>query len=231
MTTDKERKRALLLNAAQFYVKPLHSNHPIHALFPPPLIKTLNKIQKNLPRFQIRWRDILPHHDIILLNGRVQDKSKQINLISEGLYLITALSSSHETWSQTTSLSQMLIKNIRPRTLVKGFCNHVKLRANIPVYNVKILQPEKCASFLKKPLIFPVENKPSSTGMVKTKDNTNLWLVGGLALTLGLVIYFTKGKKSSPSFKHNIPAPKPQPKIESPSVKEPVSVKRTWTFF
>ena len=106
---EEEKKQALLILAGSFSIAPISPEvYSDFSLFPPPLMEKLSQIQERNNFLSINWSRIFPNHEIILLNGRRIEKNKEIEL-PQAPYKVTALSSSHQAWSQKISLSKTFI--------------------------------------------------------------------------------------------------------------------------
>lgn len=141
---DTEKRKALLLSARDFAVFPINKkNYPDYNLFPPPLMEELNLIQKKTNKLLLSGKDIFPHHEILLINGQIFEKNKKIK-IPQAVYRVTALSSSHQTWSQVLNLSKLLTQKIKTKSLTTGPCG--KLQTQGVNENAQILAASKCPS-------------------------------------------------------------------------------------
>ena len=119
-------KRAFLLSAVQFSRKRITPEQADYTLFPPPLTEEFNTLLKNQVSFTVLWKEIFPEHEIILINGERVSVRTPIK-IPEGVYRITALSSSHTPWSQTISLSRLISRPVYTKTLTTGTCQTLKI--------------------------------------------------------------------------------------------------------
>ena len=140
---DPEKRKALLLSANAFSLSPINSvNYPDHYLFPPPLMEELDQLQKKANTLFVDWEKIFPHHEIILVNGQKMPRGKKAK-ISQALYRVTALSSSHKPWSKIVNLSSLLTQQIKTKSLTKGPCHNLKIWQDKPGL-LKLFQPLNC---------------------------------------------------------------------------------------
>ena len=103
---EPDEKKAFLISAGRFIMEPLSPSYPEYNLFPPPLIKELNRLQEGQNSFLMDWRKIFPHYEILLVNGKKIMRPK--TRLNEGKYRIAALSSSRAPFIKTESLSGLL---------------------------------------------------------------------------------------------------------------------------
>ena len=92
-------KKAFLLSASRFFRKRITPQQADYNLFPPPMTEKFNSLLKDQVFFTVNWRETFPEHEIILVNGERVSIHKPLQ-IPEGVYRITALSSSHALWSR-----------------------------------------------------------------------------------------------------------------------------------
>ena len=120
--TDPEKRKALLLSAGDFALSDLSSSHYIDQdLFPPPLLRELESIQKQGRALGPRWESIFPDHELIVINGERVSKSQLIQL-PEALYRVSAFSSSHQPYKAAIRLSTLLSQKIKTKKLTSGPC-------------------------------------------------------------------------------------------------------------
>ena len=194
-------KRAFLLSAVQFSRKSITPGQADHTLFPPPLTEEFNALLKNQVSFTVLWKEIFPEHEIILVNGERVSVRTSIK-IPEGVYRITALSSSHTPWSQTISLSRLISRPVRTKTLTTGTCQTLKIASRWKKPSIQLLSPE-CPTPIKfvgttlpyKDTTPSMERNTLQTDFSekavasqKQKIPKWLWIAGGVA-TASLLIY------------------------------------------
>lgn len=205
-------KRAFLLSAVQFLRNPITAQQEDYTLFPPPLTKTFNTLLKNQVFFTVNWKKIFPEHELILING---EKIATLNStqIPEGVYRITALSSSHAPWSQTVSLSRLLSRSVHTKALTTGACHTLKIASQWKNPSVRLLSPD-CPAPLKftepnnlsKDIPSSLNDSALETDLPEKPEISQklkvpkwLWIVGGVAAA-SLLIYWNSphAKKKSP---------------------------------
>ena len=194
---DPEKRKALLLSAGDFASFPINSrNYPDHNLFPPPLIEELNLLQEKTNNFSLDWEATFPDHEIILINGRQMQKDKKTNL-PQALYRVTALSSSHQPWSQSLNLSELITQTIKTQSLTKGSCENLQIR-NEEQINLQILPFSDCPPSV---ILRFKKNQASIQESVQIKkakfSNIPPWLiVGAGVVTLSIIISLNQNKKN-----------------------------------
>ena len=114
---------------------------PEPSLFPPPLLKKLEKLKKTMPQTVLYLKHIFPFHEVILINGKEFSSQKKLKL-PYGSYRVTALSSSHKTWSQKIALTQLIQKKVVTPSLVSGSCESPVVPRSLMEY--QILFPDFC---------------------------------------------------------------------------------------
>lgn len=201
---DSEKRKALLLSASGFALFPINSkNYPDYGLFPPPLMEDLKNIQEKTNTLLVDWKLIFPNHEIILINGQQIEKDKKINL-PQTFYRILALSSSHQVWSKSLNLSELITQKIKTNSLTKGFCNNLQIREEYRKQkNTKILAFSKCP---KPPVVLRLDKKNElKTTVPEPVEETWLsdlptWLIVGagvISLSLLIALSQTKDNKNS----------------------------------
>lgn len=187
--TNKEKRKAVLLSSAgfaSFQIKP--ENYPDHSLFPPPLIEELSLLWEKTNSLSLDWESIFPQHEIILINGRPIKKNQKAPW-PQAFYRITALSSSHQPWSQNLNLSELTTQKIKTKSLTKGPCANPQIQKEQPS-NVHILPFSKCPP----PATLRFEKKSSQikeTAVAKEEKTSAVppWLILGAGVViLSLVI-------------------------------------------
>lgn len=124
---EKGQAQALLILARNFNDRPLlEETYTDFNLFPPPLMKQLEKIQEKNSVLYPDWNTLFPNHEIILVNGRKVEKNKAAPFLA-ARYRVTALSSSHRAWSKKIHLSELVLKSIQTEKLTSGFCEKATL--------------------------------------------------------------------------------------------------------
>lgn len=209
-------KRAFLLSAVQFSRKSITPEKADYTLFPPPLTEEFNTLLKNQVFFTVLWKEIFPEHEIILINGKRVSVRTSIE-IPEGVYRITALSSSHTPWSQAISLSRLIARPVHTKTLTTGTCQTLKIASRWKRPSTQLLSPECPAPIKFVGTTFPYKNVTSSikrntlqpdfsekaAASQKQKIPKWFWIAGGVA-TASLLIYFNgfQTQKSPPPVFH-----------------------------
>ena len=177
---------------------------PDESLFPPPLIRKFNKIKNKQPLLKIKLGRIFPFHETILINGKSFSK-KSISL-PYGNYRVTALSSSHQPWSQKISLSDLAQKRIVTPPWAGGNCNNPSVSKKIKKEN--ILYPQFCRWNPNLKLV--KEEKVTSNLIIEnnikqkikaTLKNNKKWIWTGViatGVTVG-IIFLNREQPSTPS--------------------------------
>ena len=137
---DKQDQKILLQEAAIFSLD-LKLDWEI---FPPPLAKEYLAMQQNLSVTEVFLNKIFPLHEVILINGKYYSQQEKVKL-PFGVYRITALSSSYESFSQTLPLSRLISTKIQTKNLVSGDCHNAVLNIpRLPVNPIRVLFPNFC---------------------------------------------------------------------------------------
>lgn len=159
-------------------------------LFPPPMAAKIKEIKKNLPRASVRFKNIFPFHEVLLINGKETSLQEKIKL-PYGEYRVTALSSSHEKWSQTASLSQLMRNRAAAPAWVQGSCTQAAVPGNLENYGVVF--PGSC--IWKKPFPHTLQNQVLSqkarSGLKNTKNHQSpysKWVLAGAGAVIIAVI-------------------------------------------
>lgn len=201
MEEDAEKRSAFLILAHNFSGFLIDSkSYQDFDLFPPPLMKELEKIQKQSLKLSVDWNKIFPNHEIILLNGQRVEKNKPKQYF-QTYYKITALSSSHELWSKKINLSEMLFKKINTDRLSYGSCENLKLIDSLDTQTFKLFQAPNCP----KPNILNLEQQnikmthdPNKKSFEIIPSNIPSWLIigaGVVALSLAISLSGDDGKE------------------------------------
>ena len=202
---EEEKKQAFLILAGSFSIIPISPRvYSDFSLFPPPLMEKLNQIQMKNNFLSINWNRIFPNHEIILLNGKRIEKNKEIEL-PQALYRVTALSSSHQAWSQKISLSKLLFKEIKTEKLTLGSCKSLKLipklekqrRFNLfPVSKCPKIDPlDWNSAQTKDKELFGFAEKEEAEESEKKPSYLSSWFLLGVGiLTLSLILFLNSGK-------------------------------------
>ena len=153
-------------------------------LFPPPLVEHYLKINKTTDFVSLNLKKLFPLHEVILINGKVYSNKKEA-ILPYGVYRVTALSSSHKSWTQTLSLSRLISKKIHTPSLTKGFCHQPvlnQLDQTLQINQIRILFPNFCVwNSLQHQLakeqhsILPVDIKMSGEELKEPEKNTGWW--------------------------------------------------------
>ena len=64
--------------------------------------------------------------------------------ISQGVYRVSAFSSSHRPWSKKLSLSELLQKKVQTKKLTYGTCKDLKIRPEEIGKNIQLLPVSSC---------------------------------------------------------------------------------------
>ena len=140
-------KKAFLLSAGRFFRKRIPTEGMDYSLFPPPLTEKFNALLENQVVFTVNWNKIFPEHEIILVNGERVPVHQPLQM-PEGVYRITALSSSHAPWSRALSLSRLISRPVHTKPLTTGVCRSLKIAPQWEHPSVQLLSPE-CPAPLK----------------------------------------------------------------------------------
>ena len=158
---------------------------PDEQIFPPPLIEKFKAIKSSVQGVDVRLKPIFPLHEILLINGKEVHLEKKLNL-PYGEYRITALSSSHKSWTRVISLSQLIRSKIITPSWIKGSCTQAMIPEKLQ--NYWTLFPDFCV--WKKPL----KTMPVQPILAKKKSDIPWnkyakWIVvGGGAVVLAVVL-------------------------------------------
>ena len=199
---DKEKRKALLVLASDFFVFEINKeNYSDYNLFPPPLIEQLQKIQTKKNNLSINWNKVFPHHEIILLNGQRLEKNKVLKL-PQAVYKITALSSSHKAWSKNISLSELLERTIKTKSLTKGSCKKIELTKDLQLSDLKTAPISNCPRL--NPLEIETQDKfafnsndleKESKNPKKITENWPTWaVIGASVIVLSLALSLDSSK-------------------------------------
>ena len=218
--TRPEKKKALLLSAGHFSRKRMTAENPDYKLFPPPLTEMFNSLLESQTRLTVKWREVFPEHEVILINGEEAPRDIALQM-PESSYRVTALSSSHAPYSKTVRLSRLLSHTISVKPLTAGYCENLKIKPEWSGPSVRLLFPKKCPDSLQLSRSQPLsrdELKPTDKGYISIsisegekgekaerdslKKNPKvskwIWVAGG-AIALGFLIYVTgTGSQSGP---------------------------------
>ena len=211
--TRPEKKKALLLSATDFSRKRITAENPDYKLFPPPLTEMFNSLLESQTRLTVKWSEVFPEHEIILINGEEAPRDTALQM-PESSYRVTALSSSHAPYSKTVRLSRLLSHTISVKPLTVGYCENLKIKPEWSESSVRLLFPKKCPNSLQLSRPQPLsrdELKPTDKGYIpisggekaegdSSKKNPKvskwIWVAGG-AIVLGFLIYVTGGSSQS----------------------------------
>lgn len=138
------KRKALLLSASGFALNGLASSD--QDIFPPPLIKEFRQIQTKAYRLKVDWKDLFPDHEIILINGKQISNAMKI---PQGVYRVSAFSSSHKSWSENLSLSELLQKKVKTERLTQGICENLEIISEEAGKNIKLLPVSSCPESLQ----------------------------------------------------------------------------------
>ena len=209
LAEEPEKRKALLLKAGRFFIFKINKeSYSDYDLFPPPLIEELQQIQAKRNELSLDWNNIFPDHEIILLNGRRLDK-KNLYSLPQAVYKITALSSSHQTWSKNISLLELAGQKIKTASLTEGPCQKLELSESVKAKNIRPAPVSNCPKLnpfsLKTKEINLMAFDPKNLEEEKTKKsqqkkfkNWPAWAVAGagiIALSLVLSLGGKKDKK------------------------------------
>ena len=183
---------------------------PDETLFPPPLVEKLNEIKEKLPQLSFRLGKIFPNHEIVFINGKKHSLNEEIRL-PYGNYRVTALSSSHQAWSQVISLSELIRKKVTTASWVRGKCEFPDVSQSVQSYEV--LFPHSCiwkASPNDKSIqtqnlekVLKADHKPSFDFK---KHSKWFWIGGGIGIAvITLVVLNSRNSNTPPQ------PPPPQP--------------------
>ena len=135
------RKKDLLLKEALTFSMGLK---PDTQIFPPPLTNRYAQLKKSATFVPLNLKAVFPQHSAILINGRVYSHHEK-PILPEGFYKVSALSTSHEKWTKTLSLSRLLSKKVKTPPLTKGSCQKPILEnKHLQTKNLLILFPNFC---------------------------------------------------------------------------------------
>lgn len=115
-------------------------------LFPPPLVKLYLKLKRTAVFVALDLKKLFPSHEIVIINGKAHSNKEKITL-PYGIYRVTAFSSSHESWTQSLSLSRLISKELKTSPLVTGSCHQPILDSLYKILQtdqIRILFPNFC---------------------------------------------------------------------------------------
>ena len=198
----KGRNPEVFLHSAFLFAPDLQ---PDSKLFPPPLVKKFRAMKKNAPSSPVLLNRIFPFHELILINGKVFNLYDDLKL-AYGKYRVTALSSSHEEWSQVVSITELSQKRVITPPLVRGTCRQPIVSKKFETH--QILFPDFCLWTQSVNGVKALKESPAGIKNISTKDeagseepmqigSANKWT----ALTLGVVVlgavyYLSKEKET-----------------------------------
>ena len=221
---EEEKTQAFLTLARNFYGENISKEtYSDFELFPPPLMRQLEELQKTNTFVIPDWERIFPQHEILLINGQRIDKAQQKKFLAVS-YRVTVLSSSHRAWSKSIHLSKLLLKPVVTARLTSGFCEKIVLIPELKKdKKFQLFSIPKCQSSEKLLLTEqPVDSKKMEQDtelsqkvnvsleefleredMEKeepSKENTNsylmTWIIAGVGL-IAVVLLASLGTKNS----------------------------------
>ena len=192
------QKQKLLLTEALVFGMGLKLDLQI---FPPPLTNLYSNLKKKSTFVPLKLKKLFPFHEIVLINGKAYSNKAQVTL-PYGVYRVTALSSSHKSWTKTLSLSHLIAKKLKTSPFVQGSCQQPDLK-NLEGFHserARVLFPNFCVwSFPTKlpqtaTAFLPADIKMIEEELEKPEQNKEWWeeewLWLGTALAVGATTIF-----------------------------------------
>jgi len=206
--TNLHKKQALLISASQFILDAITTDYLDYSLFPPPLLEQLKEIQKQQILVSLPLKQLFSHYEIVLINGkRISLEQKNIKIPSAS-YRVTALSSSHKSWTKIIPISYLLTQNIKTHSLTTGYCKNIKLKQNNN--DMKIFYNKDCHKKHLKDLKMPATLLDHSLNTFKhhssktnaafsfVKTHKTWFLIGSTVITTSLMLWFVNHQKKPP---------------------------------
>ena len=155
---DEEKKKALIKTVAIFKQEKINLANSDYKIFPPPLLKQINKVYENTPSLSLYLKKIFPYHEVVLVNGKQIPHQTKI-AFKDGIYRITALSSSYTPILKVTSFTSLLANPIKTTSLTEGLCNFQTIKPQWKEQNVKLFSNGECSeSYIQKKLNLDSKN-------------------------------------------------------------------------
>ena len=197
------KKQTLLLKEALAFSMGLKVDHK---LFPPPLAKQYAYIKKSATFVPLHLKQIFPLHPVVILNGRIYSHQEEIAL-PYGLYRVSALSASHESWTQTLSLSRLISKKVKTPALAGGSCEKPLLKYKpLQKQNTRLLFPNFCVwnstlSIAKKENQIEHVHLPMTEDLDEPENKSHYeeWIWLGAALAIGGIAIWAFTRDSAPN--------------------------------
>ena len=191
-------------------------------LFPPPLTNQYLKIKKSADFVSLNLKQLFPLHPVVIINGRIYSHQEEMAL-PYGLYRVRALSPSHESWTQTLSLSRLISKRLKTPALVGGSCQKPLVKHKpLQEKNIRILFPNFCVwnSALQiakeETKLLPVDMPLAQdfNGSEEEETYWEEWIWLGVAVVIGGTTLWALTRSSKPDKK-----PEPTEAPQKPVVK------------
>ncbi|MGE3974478.1 MAG: hypothetical protein AB7F59_08135 [Bdellovibrionales bacterium] len=140
--SQRELLFTALLRLAQFEQNPEGRNHylkraialdhemePNTSLFPPPLIKELKELRKDLrSRAYLFKKPVAERTSSVLLNGKKLNFQKPV-MVVEGLHRLTVVSNGHVTWTKVLSQRDFENLYVERKALASGSCEKPQIHS------------------------------------------------------------------------------------------------------
>lgn len=139
--------------AENYLVRAVHFGWQVEIdphMFPPPLVSQFSDIlnREKAKSLQVDLKDKFPQHDLIIIDGkRVRPELLRAYTVFPGRHRLTAISNSHQLFTQELTLSQLnLIKADVPAFAI-GTCSDPSLSGyqSLGAEEVRIIFPNDCA--------------------------------------------------------------------------------------
>lgn len=145
LSSDPHAAQNYLVRAAQFAGDLAFDS----SMFPPPLLNQYSEIlaREKSKSLQVDLKDKFPQHDLIIIDGkRIRADQMHAHTVMPGRHRVTAISNSHQSFSQELTASQLdLIKADVPSYVI-GTCEQPALSGyqSLGVEEVKVVFGSEC---------------------------------------------------------------------------------------
>lgn len=146
LTNDIHASQNYLVQASQF-ANDLEFDS---SLFPPPLTAQYKEVlaQEKAKSLQIDLKEKFPQHDLIIIDGRrVRAEQMRSYSVMPGRHRVTALSNSHQIFSQELTASQLNLMRADVPAYAIGSCEEPAMSGyqSLAAERVQIIFPHDCA--------------------------------------------------------------------------------------
>ena len=183
------------------------------SLFPPPIMHNYSKLKKSAGYTLVDLKKIFPLHEIILINGQRHSFKEKLKL-AYGVYRISALSSSHKSWTEVVSLSRLMAQKIKTPALLakKSSCEKARFQ-NPDLKKHQVLFPNFCVfkeTLAENELVnLKIQNSLAEEPLLPAEKKLSPWIAGtGIALiSLTAFLILKKNNKDKAKDKKNTQKP------------------------